>query len=73
MTCEKSKKLKWLDEDSPKWQKLAVDVAFDYAPQINSCETCGRPKAKGYKCLFCDDDPKNVEKENGRSEESSKS
>ena len=39
--------------DSPQWQRLANQIAREYAPDIYVCAKCQYPVLSGYCCQFC--------------------
>lgn len=38
---------------SPKWERVAANLALSYAPGTYSCAACEYPVLKGYCCDFC--------------------
>ena len=40
-------------EASRTYRREAIAVAFDFAPRIYPCATCGHPVASGYCCMTC--------------------
>jgi hypothetical protein len=40
---------------SKEWERLADDMARDFAPVIYPCKKCGYPVVKGYCCDGCGD------------------
>ena len=36
-----------------KWEKLANQIARDFAPEIYPCKKCGYPVPEGYCCTAC--------------------
>lgn len=38
---------------TPRWWKLAAELALSYAPPIKPCRDCGGPVLHGYCCDRC--------------------
>jgi hypothetical protein len=55
--------------DEKLYNKLAIELAFHYAPKIYPCKKCEHPVAKGYCCGFCGDKSPYLTKEEEEKEE----
>lgn len=53
MGTDQKNKPKPIDPESPRWEKLANQMARDFAPQIIACKHCRYPVVEGYCCRYC--------------------
>lgn len=53
MKTEKTK-IKKIKPYTPKWEKLANNLARSWCWNIHPCKHCGHPVMGGYCCSFCD-------------------
>jgi hypothetical protein len=59
--------MKKIEPYTPEWERLANQVARDFAPTIYPCADCGRPVANGYCCTHCgSNDPRTSSKPNNQ-------
>jgi hypothetical protein len=50
---EKKRKIRRIDPNGRKWQRLAIKMAVDFCPRIYACIHCSYPVILGYCCETC--------------------
>ena len=50
---DKKRKVRKIEAHTPKWEKMANNLARGYCPAIRPCRECGYPVINGYCCETC--------------------